>query len=69
MNSLAKEIGELNKNLSNEVSLILPLLKMFVIFNGCRYCQVSEKFRKMPNSLEQNVLRSRKYLPQLTTKN
>ena len=69
MNSLAKEIGELNKNLSNEVSLILPLLKMFVIFYGRRYCQVSEKFRKMPNSLEQNVLRSRRYLPQLTTKN
>lgn len=69
MNSLAKEIGELNKNLSDEVSLILPLLKMFVIFYGRRYGQLSEKCRKMPNSLEQNVLRSREYLPQLTTKN
>ena len=65
LNSPAEEITELNKNFR----LSLTLLKMLTMLYRSRYCHLSDKWREMSNILKESVLRSRKYLPQLTIKN
>ena len=68
INSLAEEIRELNKNFIRMESDIAIAKNV----NNVLYKQVLSAEREVsrnPNTLEGNVLRSREYLPQLTTKN
>ena len=68
INSIAEEIRELNKKFRQMESDIATVKNVNRVFSKQVFSTERERW-KMPNTLEEIVLRCWEYLPQLTTKN